>query len=386
MKPKLWAKSIGDRGCRVRIYEPRVGANLMRSIWIDGKEDRKSLGHRERERAVREAHALLAALMANETAFEQETLTVGMLVAMYKQGPAHSDKKPRTRSEDARKLERLVAFLGATRRVDSLGESDVRRYVRARREGNRTLVGVRPGVSVNNRTIEADLVALLTALNWAAKERDRNGHRLIQENPLFGVGLPREQNPRRPVMTHDCYQALVQVAEQIDPMLRVVLVVAEGTGRRVSAIRMLRWDDVDLPEGKIRWRAENDKKGYEMVVPISDDVRAALQEWRRQRPAIGGACVFSAPATPEEPCSRHLLDDWLRRAYRAAGIESERGGLWHPIRRKWATERKDYSLKDVAAAGGWRDPQTLLRSYQQTDAETIRQVVLNPSRRLVAEG
>ena len=40
----------------------------------------------------------------------------------------------------------------------------------------------------------------------------------------------------------------------------------------------------------------------------------------------------------------------------------------------WATERKDLPLKDVAAAGGWRDTSTLLQ-YQQPDARTMRAVV-----------
>ena len=50
------------------------------------------------------------------------------------------------------------------------------------------------------------------------------------------------------------------------------------------------------------------------------------------------------------------------------------GSLWHMFRRVWATERKDYPLKDVAAAGGWRDTSTLLR-YQQPDTATMRRVV-----------
>jgi len=33
-------------------------------------------------------------------------------------------------------------------------------------------------------------------------------------------------------------------------------------------------------------------------------------------------------------------------------------------------------LRDVAAAGGWRDPTTLLKCYQQPDEETMRRVVL----------
>ncbi len=52
------------------------------------------------------------------------------------------------------------------------------------------------------------------------------------------------------------------------------------------------------------------------------------------------------------------------------------GGLWHPWRRKWAAERKDMPLKDVAAAGGWRDPNTLLKCYQQSDEQTLTRVVL----------
>jgi hypothetical protein len=45
------------------------------------------------------------------------------------------------------------------------------------------------------------------------------------------------------------------------------------------------------------------------------------------------------------------------------------------FRRKWATERKTYPLKDVAAAGGWSDVHTLLTCYQQPDEQTLRAVV-----------
>jgi hypothetical protein len=40
-------------------------------------------------------------------------------------------------------------------------------------------------------------------------------------------------------------------------------------------------------------------------------------------------------------------------------------------------------VKDVAAAGGWRDAETMLTSYQQVDAETIKMVVLKPTQRLM---
>ena len=46
---------------------------------------------------------------------------------------------------------------------------------------------------------------------------------------------------------------------------------------------------------------------------------------------------------------------WLRRAEKLAGLEKLKHGLWHPYRRKWATERNHHPDKDVAEAGGWKE-------------------------------
>ncbi len=278
----------------------------------------------------------------------------------------------------------LVAFLGATRNVQSLSDSDIGRYVMARRAGDASLIGVVPKRRVRDRTIQSDLVSLLSAFRWAAGERTRDGRQLLAENPLAGVRLPRETNPRQPLMRHDEYLRLLDVADQVHRLLKPALVLAEGTGRRISAVRNLRWADIDVEAGAIRWRAEHDKKGYEQVVPMSEPVSRTLIALQQMRQSIGNTPVLPAPRDPTRPCSRYLLDAWLRRAHRKAGVEPRPGGLWHPIRRKWVTERKGYPLKDVAAAGGWRDEQTVLRAYQQADAETVRQVVLHPTQRVVS--
>jgi integrase len=386
MSRKPWTKSIGEYGNRVRVYEARVGGPLYRSVYINGKEERKSLGHRDRQLAVRQARELHHELCANDSAILHESLTLGRLVDLYISSEDHRDKKQRTAREDERKLQRIATFIGLTRDVRSLDASDVKGYTRARRVGDARLVGVKEGKAVNARTIQADVVALQTALNWAIAKRNDRGQRYLKENPLAGIAVPNEVNPRRPVMTHTVYEALLVVSPQVDRLLHLGLIVAEGTGRRLSAWCSLRWEDVLFEEGEfgsIRWRAEFDKRGYEQVVPMSEAVRDALKGAQVQQGAIGKAPVFPSPNNPAESCRRDLLDKWLRRAYKLANLEPGRGSLWHAMRRKWVTERKDYSVKDIAVAGGWRNAGTVSQCYLQSDPETVRNVVLHPKMRLV---
>jgi integrase len=356
----------------------------MRSVWVNGKEDRKSLGHADRDLAERQAYELLALLMGDEKAVESGNLTLGALQRLYLDSTAFSDKKPKTRQDDEMALDRVVAFFGPNRTIEGLTGDDVRDYVKSRRRGDERIPHIRPGRPVRDRTIEFDLVALRTMLNWGAAERNRNGRKLLLENPLRGVALPKERNPKRPVATHADFEKLCAVAADVHPLLALALIVAEGTGRRLSAWRQLRWTDVDLEHGVARWAAENDKKGFETVVPLSTHVRAALREARNAAGAIGEAWVFPAPEDSAKPCSRHFLDGCLRRAYKLAGVQPQSGSLWHAFRRKWATERKHLSLADVAAAGGWKNSITLQLAYQQPDSATMEMVVENPVR-LVSE-
>jgi integrase len=383
---KTWKMSVGERGLgnRVRVYEARAGGPLWRSIFINGRENRKSLGHKDRKRALRQAHELSAQLLREEQAIEQEDLTLGLLKRLYLESPAHLAKRERTQKEDGQRLERVVAYWGPERRVETLTRSDSLRFEAARRRGDKELLGVVPGRVVRDRSVQADLVAAHTMLNWAARERDRHGRRLLRENPLRGVPIPREKNPVRPVATHDEYLKVLEVADQVHPLLRVALMVAEATGRRISAVRQLQWRDVDFEEGTILWPAATDKKGYQQAIPIPECLRLELLAARTRAGAIGGAWVLPSPKDKKKPCSRDLVKSWLERAYLLADQERQEGGLWHPFRRGWATQRKGHPVVDVAAAGGWRDLRTVQGVYQQADPETIRRVVLEPTHRLVS--
>src|SRR5260370_11884103 len=191
---RWWSKSIGEGGQRVRLYEARLGGPIMRSVFVNGKEVRKSLGHRDTETAVRQGYELLNALLKNERALDKQSLTLGMLADLYLESPAHLSKKPPTQRAEGQILGRVVAFFGPTRDVDTVSESDARLYAMARRQGEGARTGVERGRPVGNRTIGADLEMLLRALRWAARERTKNGTRLLTENALAGIRLPTEKN------------------------------------------------------------------------------------------------------------------------------------------------------------------------------------------------
>jgi hypothetical protein len=64
------------------------------------------------------------------------------------------------------------------------------------------------------------------------------------------------------------------------------------------------------------------------------------------------------------------------RAERLAELPKLAGGVWHPYRRLWATERQHLSDVAVAAAGGWKSTKTL-KIYQQVEPAGVLAAVVN---------
>ncbi|MGE5230791.1 MAG: tyrosine-type recombinase/integrase, partial [Deltaproteobacteria bacterium] len=193
----------------------------------------------------------------------------------------------------------------------------------------------------------------------------------------------------RPVATFDRFEQVRRAIRQLANdapegwdrerwiRLELALVLAEGTGRRIGAIRQLRWSDISVDPPSILWRAEFDKRRREQRVPIPEALAAEIKAIQTRLAAVGDDWVFKQ-AHKDAPWAPAQCQDFLRRAEAAAGVERLEGGLWHAYRRKWATERKELPLKDVAAAGGWKDVTTLLTCYQHADEATMLKVMDSP--------
>jgi hypothetical protein len=65
----------------------------------------------------------------------------------------------------------------------------------------------------------------------------------------------------------------------------------------------------------------------------------------------------------------------LKPAERSFAGRSPHALGWHGLRRKFATELKHTPLNDLCHLGGWKEPQTVLKCYQQADEATMRQAL-----------
>ena len=359
---------------RVRVFpDPKTG--LYQIEWREnGRRLTRSLKHRDWARAKRQADEFAAGFAEPELngrrKAEPEPLTLGTLFDIY------GEEVTPTKGERARRSDRVATrmflrFFGGDRDPATLSQRDWDRFIRERRAG-RIGPSRRP---VSDRTIEWDLTFLIAVLNWAERSRDERGRLLLDRNPLKGLRKPREKNPTRVVLDDEEYRALLRVSQRVNWRFRVALVLAHETGHRIGAVRQLRWSDIDLEAGVVRWRARHEKTGYEHTTPLTAEALAALEEARRMNRGTGDAPLLPAQKDPSVWVSRSLARDWWVRAEEMAGLEPKRGRGWHSLRRKFATDLMDLPLKVLCELGGWKNAHTVLRCYQKADAGQLRKAL-----------
>lgn len=275
--------------------------------------------------------------------------------------------------------------------VRDLTAADIASYVARRVAGGIKVSEQWTTAAARPRSAAADVTLLSGMCNWARSTRE-NGARLLESNPLAGVRAVKDVRPRRPVATEERYLATRTAMQELatsadDDTVRaqwraaeLTLILARSTGRRLGSIRQLRWEDVRWEEGAIHWRAETDKKRKDWLVPAPAMLIAELRAFQRQAGVLGGWVLEDPrepkrPGTSREPLTRHDLRALLEKAEENAELPKLDGSLWHAYRRLWATERKHMPVADVAAAGGWQGPSTLLTCYQQATPEAMLRVM-----------
>lgn len=391
-KQKLWSYSVGRRGARITVVELKPGGMLYGRSWNprarDGKGAmyRRSLGHRDKEAAIRWAADQHKELLDGEADRINDRVTLGRLLASYLTCKT-PNKVLTEQAVDHRRAELFNRVWGRSLRARDLNEADWDAFIAARRRGtidargNRLPEGKRR--PVRNRAIEADLKFVRSVLRYGVKRK------LLKTDPLAGCVLPEVARPRREFAKRDRYLQTRAVTDAITMVLTwggerrhvrswltELLDVVNYSIRRISAVRQLRLDDLLTGAGEhgaLRWRAETDKLRVETVTPIGPEIRAALD---RQAERVGEASeyFFPSPSDPTQPVARELCDTWLREAERLAGLPKLNGTLWHAYRRGGATAYMNAGVpnKVTCALGGWTSARTLEDRYQKVTFEAMQ--------------
>ena len=414
--------SVGRWGERTRLFQKRAGGPFYSSVYLtDGRRHVRSLGTADHAEALRIVTRELRTQNGLGTLDDHDDdnirdarpqVTLGRLWNRYRREcETFRDSDQTHRSDTATRAAILIAYFGADYNVAHLSKDAQRRYERARAAGGlryhherrvvrsgrvHTETVVHVSQPTRARSAEADLVLLHAMLNWATTVRGPGAARetfWLSANPLKGIERRPEKNPRRPVTCQERFDATrraihARIARAADGSpeqlkwirLELALVLAEATGRRIGAIRQLRWEDIDYSTSAITWRADAEKMGVLWTIDLAAELVTELRRFQARLGAVGG-WMFPAPRFPDQPIDRWAMVKCLLQAERDAGLPKLVGGVWHPYRRKWAMERKHWPVRDVAAVGGWKCARSLVECYAQSDRETMRAVV-NESRKL----
>jgi integrase len=377
---RVWSYKAGEKGRnRVRVFAwPEQGE----SLWIDyrdgGRRIQKPLGHADKDRAKREADDI-AARWGHDTKARPAALTLRTLFDIYEREVTPQKNSASARGHDRRVLPLLLKAFGAERRPETLNVRDWQSYIRRRKSGE-LAPQVRRGkdgkvvlTPVRARAIEQDLNLLRAVFHWVERTRADGSGYLLERNPLRGLKLPKEESPRRPMFTPEQCVALRTAAAKHSPFAERAVMLAWFTGHRAGAIRQLRWSDIDLDAGTIRWRAETDKVGYEHRNPLHQELVSFLKRERARTGAIGEAWLFPSDTNPAQPCSREYFVKKIWTELRqAAGIPSGKRYGWHSFRRAFANALRDVPLRELKDLGGWKSERTVVAVYLRPDEQAQR--------------
>jgi hypothetical protein len=109
-----WTRTLGERGCRVRLFEMTKGGQYYRAVWVPGRGiDRKCLQTSDRAEAERLGRALLVSLMQGTAITPTPQLRLGELWRRYRtDSVAFRTTSARWRAESEGRASTLLAYFG----------------------------------------------------------------------------------------------------------------------------------------------------------------------------------------------------------------------------------------------------------------------------------
>lgn len=366
--------TTGEKGRnRVQVY-PR-GKKFYLRWWAGEKEQHRALEHRQLSRAKQEADALAAQLGAGELP-AAPTQTLGWLFDKYLAERDLAFQQGRiTRNtwlQDKKALSLALSLWGRGLDPYKVSHELVSAYVSHREQRGSLRKDGKGGDPLGPRILQQDIKALRAAFNWAVDQRPP----LLRYNPITRRMVPKDGQARQVSLSDAEIAKLFEVAPAVHPYAPLLLILSYETGHRIGAIRQLTWDDIDIPNRLIRWRKGTDKSDYEHYTPLPEAVLPFLEA----HPVQSGCLFPRRRRGVGQQIARGMPNKLWTALEEAAGLTSRKLRGWHSFRRRFANDFREVNLKDLAAIGGWKSPNTLLNVYLKATPDTMRVALANRQR------
>lgn len=265
------------------------------------------------EDVLRRVEALLSSLERREG--RGSTLLVAELWKLYAEwGEAHI---PSWGNCQRIHWQHLSEFWGH-KLVESVTLADADDYRKMRRKQRGP--GDKP---IRPATRNREMASMRACFSWSVKRQH------IPRNPLAGMEKEDEGGGRRFVLDEPSFQRLLSVVED-NPVFKLLLIVAYGTGMRRGEICALEWSQVDLEERLITLHGSDTKNRHGRVVPLLDrevEALAMAPRWSRFVFSVNGGDIHKS-----------TLYSWFIAARKKAGIPSE--CKFHSLRHSAATNMR----------------------------------------------
>lgn len=368
---------------RLRVYVGRNanGSPIQRAKTIHAPDPNPKPGAGTRL-ADRELAKMIAAASRGRDATGKET--VAILLDRFLEHADALGRSPTTVREYRRIAKKvLVPELGKIR-LDRLTALDLDRlYARLTAKGNKPTTVRRVHSLIG--------AALRQAERWQLV--DRNVSRNATPPPVHAAGVTAPDPGE--------VQRIVEVAEEIEPALARLLLLAALTGARRGELCALRWTDLDTAAGTLRiarsiyakagggWAEKSTKTHAERRVGL--DV-LGLEILRRHREAIdkladelgvtvaADAFMFSRSPAGIEPIRPDVLTKFTKRVAVKAGVSTH----LHALRHFSATQAiaAGFDPVTVAARLGHADSSITMRVYSHAVESRDRELAASLGRTL----
>lgn len=158
----------------------------------------------------------------------------------------------------------------------------------------------------------------------------RTGY-LLERNPVKGLAIPKEESPKRALLAEEQYEKIRKAAAAESSSAEAFVVLAWHTGHRAASIRQLRWEDVDLKNGRVHWRADADKIALDHWKALHSQPVAVLQRLHAVLDVLGEddrpPWIVPAQRDPKKPAGRDTINKLWQRVAVTTGTQDQREGL-----------------------------------------------------------